>query len=314
VTLVPTTAGDCEAGALGVTLCHEHVTGGYEGMRVQWPHLYDPDAEMVQIARNIEALQKWGVATIVDPSCLDLNRNAHLSLAVTESTGMRFVLATGVYGVAYRHFGAHIKPSANVLVDCFLHDLEEGIQGSGVRAAFLKCACDRPGLTRDIEMVHRAVAQASLKSGAPIMAHSNPKFATGLEQMSLFHAEGVTPSKIQMAHTGDTDDLDYIERLLETGCFVGLDRFGLDVFLSTERRLATLAALVERGHGERLMLSQDCCFVLDGMDDATRRAFAPDWRPTFLFETVLPAARRLGVPQDQLAAMVGSNVHAWLSA
>ena len=83
-------------------------------------------------------------------------------------------------------------------------------------------------MNENIEKVHRAAARASVQTGAPIMAHSRPASNTGPRQVEIFVEEGVD-SKIQIAHTGDTDDLDYIEGLLETGVWVGLDRYGLDL-------------------------------------------------------------------------------------
>ena len=77
---------------------------------------------------------------------------------------------------------------------------------------------DTPGVTPDIELVHRAIARASLATGTPIMAHSNPAVHTGLDQMRIFTEEGVEPHMVQIAHTGDTDDLDHIEAVLATGC------------------------------------------------------------------------------------------------
>src|ERR687897_3600170 len=95
------------------------------------------------------------------------------------------------------------------------------------------------------------------------MAHSRPASGTGLEQMRIFGEEGVDPSKVQIAHTGDTDDLDYIERLLNTGCWIGMDRYGLDLFLPIEPRNATVLALLERGYADRMFLSQDYCATID---------------------------------------------------
>ena len=57
---------------------------------------------------------------------------------------------------------------------CSSHDIEQGIQGTEIKAAFLKCAADEPGVTENVEKVHRAVARASVRTGAPIMAHSRP--------------------------------------------------------------------------------------------------------------------------------------------
>ena len=101
-------------------------------------------------------------------------------------------------------------------------------------------------MTPNVEKIHRAAARASQQTGRPIMAHSHPASGTGLEQMRVFAEEGVDPAKVQVAHTGDTDDLDYIERLLDTGCWIGMDRYGLDIYLPTEQRQATVLALLER--------------------------------------------------------------------
>ena len=68
---------------------------------------------------------------------------------------------------------------------------------------------------------------------------------------------------MQIAHTGDTDDLDYIERLLDKGVFIGLDRYGIEMYLPFEQRIATVLALLERGYAERMFLSADSCATLD---------------------------------------------------
>lgn len=238
-----------------------------------------------------------------------------LNLDVAEATGVRFVMATGIYGQHYTslpHFFQTREVSA--MVDCFVHDLEQGIQGTDVRAHFLKCAADEPGITPDVEKVHRAVAEASKRTGAPIMAHSRPASRTGLDQMRIFVEEGIDPAKVQIAHTGDTDDLDYIEELLQTGCFIGLDRFGLDLFLPHEARLKTLAALVERGHADRCTMGQDACATIDWVPKETVEQIAPVWKMDYIFTTAIPAALELGVPQDAIDAMLGDNVHRWLSA
>ena len=66
----------------------------------------------------------------------------------------------------------------------------------------------------------------------------------------------MAPEKIQIAHCGDTDDLGYIEGLLEKGVYIGLDRYGIEMFLPIEKRNATRAALLEKGYAEQLFLSR----------------------------------------------------------
>jgi phosphotriesterase-related protein len=312
---IPTTAGPRDSEDFDRTLVHEHLITAHEGIRFQWPHLVDAAAELEAALTQVRAAQAHGVTAICDPACLDLARDVRLALAVTEQTGMPIVMATGVYGQHYTFLPHYFQTrEVSALVDCFLHDLRVGIQGSEVRAAFLKCAADEPGLTPDVEKVHRAVAQASLQAGAPIMAHSHPASRTGLEQMRVFAEEGVDPARVMIAHTGDTDDLGYIEELLGTGCTIGMDRYGLDIFLPEAQRNATVVALCERGYADRMVLSQDACATLDWFPAELVAQMAPDWNFTHIFHATIPQLLQDGVTQEQVDAMLGANVRRWLAA
>ena len=309
---VETTQGPVDASQLGRTLVHEHLRSIAEDVRAQWPHL-DDGKDLERGVALVEAVQEHGVETIVDPAVLDLGRSAQLALDVAERTGVRFVLATGIYGQHYT-FLPHFFQSRDedFMAGCFVHDIEQGVQGTQVKAAFLKCAADEPGMTPDMEKVHRAAARASLKTGAPIMAHSRPASRTGLEQMKVFTEEGVDPAKVQIAHTGDTDDLDYIEELLATGCFIGLDRFGIDIYLPHEPRIATAAELCKRGHADRMMLGQDSVATFDWFPPEMVEQMLPNWKLPFLFTNVIPDLLEAGVTQEQVDAMIGEVPQRWL--
>ena len=154
-------------------------------------------------------------------------------------------------------------------------------------------------MTENIEKVHRAVARASVRTGAPIMAHSRPASDTGPRQIEIFEQEGVDLSKVQIAHTGDTDDLDYIERLLEKGVYIGMDRYGLEIFLPIEKRNATVTALLERGYADRMFLSQDYCATFDWYSVEVEKQLlaagaAKGWSMTLVFDEVIPPCARRG--------------------
>jgi phosphotriesterase-related protein len=173
-------------------------------------------------------------------------------------------------------------------------------------------------VTPNVEKIHRAAARASQQTGRPIIAHSHPKSGTGLEQMRVFTEEGLDPAKVQVAHTGDTDDLDYIARLLDTGCWIGMDRYGLDIFLPTEQRQATVLALLEKGHADRMFLSQDWCSTLDyftpELEEQLKPVAAPNWSMTFLFEQVIPELKERGMTDEQLDQMMVDNPKRWLAS
>ena len=310
---VETVSGRIDATELGRTLGHEHLRSSSENVRFNFPHLYDEAEETRFAVEAVERAMSHGVKTIVDPACMDLSRDVGLSQRVVEQTGIQLVMCTGIYGSHYTfipHYFENRGPEA--MVDAFVHDIETGIQGTDVKAAFLKCAVDEPGITEHVDKVLRACAEASKQTGRPIMAHSHPGTRRGLEIMDVFDEEGIDPSMVQIAHTGDTDDLDYIEELLQRGPFIGMDRYGLDIYLPTEQRNKTVIALVERGHADRMTLSHDACATIDWFPREMIGQMVPDWHMGFIFESVLPVLHEAGVTEEQTDAMLGDNVHRWL--
>ncbi len=313
---VETTAGPIDADQLGKTLIHEHFRAQDEAVAVQWPHVHDEDAEYELAIASADAVKHFDVKTVVEPTAMLLGRDVRVSKRIAEDTGLQIVVCTGIYTYEYLpQFLANRDPDA--IADLFVHDIEEGIQGTDIKAALIKCAADEPGVTDNIEKVHRAAARASMRTGAPIMAHSRPASNTGPRQVEIFLEEGVAPEKIQIAHTGDTDDLGYIEGLLEQGVYIGLDRYGLDIFLPTGKRNDTVLALLERGHVERMFLSQDYAVAIDWyppamVEQLMAAGIAGDWSMTFLFESVIPELEERGMTDEQLDTMLVENPKRWL--
>jgi phosphotriesterase-related protein len=318
---VQTTAGPVDASELGLTLIHEHFRGRDEAAAEQWPHLYDADAEWQASIEAARGVMEHGVKTVVEPTAMLLGRDIAALQRLAGDTGLQIVACTGIY--TYDHLPQFLlNRDADFIASLFVHDIEQGIQGTDVKAAFIKCAADEPGVNERIEKIHRAAARASLQTGAPIMAHSRPASNTGPRQVEIFLEEGVAPEQIQIAHTGDTDDLDYIQRLLDAGVYIGMDRYGLDLFLPTDRRNATVVELLARGHGERMFLSQDFDIpIANGLDwyppevveQLKAAGGADDWSMTFLFEEVLPALKADGVTDEQLDTMLVENPRRWLA-
>jgi phosphotriesterase-related protein len=182
-----------------------------------------------------------------------------------------------------------------------------------VKAAFLKCAVDEPGITEDVDKILRGCARASKRTGRPIMSHSHPGSGTGLKQMDVFDEEGVDPSKVVIAHTGDTDDLEYIEELLGRGCYIGMDRYGLDIILPIDQRNATVVELCKRGHADRMMLSQDYVGTLDWFPPEMVAEMVPKWSFTLVLDEIIPTLKEAGVTDEQVDAMMVDAPRRWLA-
>jgi phosphotriesterase-related protein len=316
---VETVQGAVDADELGLVLVHEHVRFRDEAVAEQWPTRYDEQLEYDAALVAVNAAKQRGVQTIVDPTAMFGGRDVRFMERVANETGVRIVACTGIYSYDYLpHYFAN--RDIDVMADHFVEDIERGIQDTDIKAAFLKCAADAAGVTANLEKIHRAVARASVQTGASIMAHSMPAVATGPRQVEIFEEEGVDMSRVQIAHCGDTDDLAYIEGLIDSGVYVGLDRYGLEMYLPIDRRNATAAELLRRGHADRLMISQDFCasidwFPLEAGEQFEASGAIRNWSMTLVFDEVVPALRELGAMDDDVFATIFTeNPRRWLTA
>jgi phosphotriesterase-related protein len=316
---VQTVQGAVDADELGLTLVHEHVRFRDEAVVEEWPGRYDEQLELDAALLAVNSAKDRGVRTIVDPTAMFGGRDVRFMKQIADATGVRIVACTGIY--SYDYLPPYFENrDIDVMADHFVEDIEIGVQGTEIRAAFLKCAADAPGVTDNVEKIHRAIARASVQTGAPIMAHSMPKVATGPRQVEIFEQEGVDMAKVQIAHCGDTDDVAYIEALIDRGVYVGLDRYGLEMYLPIDARNATAAALLRAGHAERLMISQDFCATIDWFPAEAAEGFEKsgairNWSMTLVFDEVVPALRDQGAMDDAAFATVFvENPKRWLTA
>lgn len=317
---VESVQGTVEASSLGLTLAHEHVRFRDEAVAENWPERYDAQAELDAAFAAVNAAKGHGVQTIVDATAMFGGRDVRFMKRVSDETGVNIVPCTGIYTYDFLpHYFENRDEDA--IAAHFIDDIERGIQGTDMKAAFLKCAADQAGVTPNVEKVHRACARASLQTGAPIMAHSAPSANTGPRQVEIFREEGVAPEKIQIAHCGDSPDVEYVQGLLDQGVYVGLDRYGLELFLPIVQRNAVTAELLRRGHAERMMISQDYCATIDWFPpEVEEQMRATDtlihnWSMTLVFEEVLPFLREQGVMDDAaFDTIFVANPARWLSA
>jgi phosphotriesterase-related protein len=97
-----------------------------------------------------------------------------------------------------------------------------------------------------------------------------------------------------------------------------MDRYGLDLFLPTDRRNATMLALLERGYADRMFISQDYVSTLDWfppeVQEALRASEVPEWSMTMIFESVIPYLKENGMTDEQLETMMVENPKRWMSA
>ncbi|MCO5969602.1 phosphotriesterase family protein [Actinoallomurus soli] len=299
----------------GATLMHEHIFGLSPEILWNWPDLpegWDLEERAREAAGKLNELKAAGIDTIVDLTVVGLGRYVPAVQRVAERTELNIVVATGLYtyDALPPYFGNRgpgtLFGGPDRLAEFFVRDITDGIGRTGVRAGMLKCATGRQGITPGVERVMRAVAEAHRATGVPITTHSESATRNGLDQQKLLAAEGVDLGRVVIGHAGDSTDLAYLEQLIEGGSYLGMDRFGIE-FTSFEDRVATVAALCERGHAGRMVLSHDSYCFNDRFDPDVVRRRHPNYHLLHISRDVLPALRERGVTEEQIHQMLVDN-------
>jgi phosphotriesterase-related protein len=313
MSVVQTVRGPVDSTELGPTLMHEHVfvltTEVHQNYRTDW----DEEARIADAAARLQQLYETGTRTIVDLTVVGLGRDIKRIAKVAELTDLNIIAATGLYTYDVLPHWFRFRGPGTVLdgpepmVEMFVRDIREGISGTSIRAAILKCATDEEGLTPGVERVLRAVARAHLETGVPISTHTHAPTRRGLDQQRILAEEGVDLSRVVIGHCGDTADLDYLEELIDNGSYIGMDRFGVDPLLGFEERVDTVARLCQLGYADRMVLSHDASCHIDWFDDEVREAVMPRWNYLHIHRDVLPALRERGVADEQIAQMLVDN-------
>jgi predicted metal-dependent phosphotriesterase family hydrolase len=328
LTTVQSVSGPVGPHDLGITLPHEHVfinmtpTEARDGYMTVWE----------ERKADIERFRAAGGRTILDVTNGELSNyaapvyfdrepahqlqnpvtgsrsvaNVLATKAMAEETGVTVILGTGHYFERYFDVDWFDRTSTDQIAAYLVADLEEEIPGTGVRAGFIgEVASDLPYITAREERSFRASGRAAARTGAMVTTHA-PTFPTAGTQIDILVAEGVDPSRIVIGHTDTVKALQYSVDLLERGVYVEYDCMmavksgGAIHEHELARRIHYLKALVERGHADRILLSQD-------VSQRSHQAALGGPGLTFIFDEFADAAVAAGIPADVLRGMWTDN-------
>src|SRR5215831_4752041 len=311
---IQTVRGPIDSSQLGTTLMHEHVFVLDTEILQNYPEEWGTEEQRISDAvTRLNELKTRGVDTIVDLTVIGLGRYIPRIRQIAQQTKINIIVATGVYtyhdAPNYFHFRGPgtVLGGPELMVEMFVRDIREGIADIGIKAGILKCATDEPGVTKDVERILRATAQAHRQTGVPISTHTHAATRVGLDQQRIFREEGVDLTRVVIGHSGDTTDLDYLEELVGNGSYIGMDRFGIDTILPFEDRVKTVATMCERGHAGKMVLSHDAACYNHWLPERPLPAILPRWNYLHIHNDVIPASKQKGVTDADLDAMLVSN-------
>lgn len=295
---VLTVLGEIDPAEMGNTLTHDHLLLDAWGLR----QLYEAILDDEQLAIEEVALFKAaGGGTIVDPTNIGLKRDPEALVRVSRATGVNILMGTGWYReVVYPSYIA--ERSTEELARFLVAEIEEGADGTGVRAGFIgEIGTERGAITPAAERVFRAAGRAHVRTGAPILTHTTHWGELALEQLDLLAEEGVDASAVIVSHLGDRRNIDNILPIAARGAWLNVDNLAfVGGYAPISFRVENVARLCAEGLADRVMLSNDIC-ELGQLSAYGGVGYAN------VIENFLPMLRERGVAESDIELMTVVN-------
>ena len=308
--LVNTVKGPIDTADLGRVLMHEHIFILSTEMMQNYDTGWDEEFRVNDALEKLRALKKAGIGTLVDQTGVGYGRDIPRIQRIAALVDMHLLVPTGLIDFHdiphYFAYGRAPRPGQqDMLVDLFVKEIEEGINGGPVKASFIKIATDH-GMSPGLERIFRAAAKAHRLTGAPISTHTDGKRG-GIAQQDVLEDEGVDLSRVIIGHCGDNTDLDFLRGIMDRGSYAGMDRFGLYPMFppNDEERAKVVAELCAQGYAEKMLLSHDANCYIDWNPDTPK--MAPNSHFRYIPEVVVPMLKDFGVTQEQLDTMFVGN-------
>ncbi|MEV7869236.1 phosphotriesterase [Streptomyces sp. NPDC088124] len=295
-----TVAGPLPVSAVrGPALAHEHLVLDLDRAG-DGAAVLDAGRHRSAVVAELTALSaRFGLALVIELTCRGMGRDPRALMRFSEESGVAVVAATGWY---YEPFHPMETAEASVaqLTEILVREIEEGIDGSGVRPGVLGeigSHGDRPSGRESRALL--ASAHAARATGLSLATHAQSGRG-GLAQLELLAGTGLPPCRISIGHQDLLDDPGTHRELAASGAYVAFDTVGKEHYQSDGTRLRLLLALLEAGHADRALLSCDISrhgyLTAEGGQGYGH-----------LFRSFLPAARAAGVDDDLIDLMTRRN-------
>jgi phosphotriesterase-related protein len=297
-----TIKGPVEIDSLGLILPHEHLFTDLRGPRVLDYARDEPSAVVKVVEPYLQEAASAGVTALVECSTVGVGRNIEILQRLAEVTPIQIVPPTGVYRDEYIPASLR-ETSEQELADLWKKELTEGIEGSSVRAGFIKLAMSEDGPT-ELEIRNlKAAAKASQETGAVVASHTiGGKVAR--KEMDVLEDAGLDLHRFIWVHAQTEPDLSVLMEAVRRGAFVELDSVGAP-YQSQPELLELAVELIEAGFAGHLLLSHDAGWYnparADGLPDDGYRGY------TALVDKFIPGLLERKVTEEQLHLITAKN-------
>lgn len=249
--MIRTVTGDI-AGVDGRILAHEH-------LQIDLSAQKGPANRMVAeeepaVIEDLCDARQFGLAAITDLSAPGWGRDPVALRRISEQSGVAVIAAAGFYWDPFPEIV--VDGSVEALRDAMIAEVQDGVDGTGIRCGVIKIGTDRgtPGAVE--ERLFRAAAAAAAVTGAPVITHtSSPDQAAW--HVRVLERAGMDMTHVVISRMGAAQDVSALVDLARAGVLMGIDKVSFPKG-PTNTELADLVRdACEKGLERQLILSSD---------------------------------------------------------
>jgi len=249
---IQTVRGRIKPSQLGMTLIHEHILVDFIGADKVSKDRYNPDEVFEVMLPYLKEIKDLGVTGFAECTPMFIGRDAELMARFAQALDMHILTNTGMYKEPYLPKYAFEK-TEDELAQMWINEINQGIEGTQIKAGFIKIAVNPGSLIPIQQKIVRSAARTSKATGATIACHTGHGVAV-LETLDILKSEGLPLEKFIFVHAGSESDFNYHVKVAEQGAWVEYDGISPG---EANRYIQLIEAMLDKGYGDRLLLSQD---------------------------------------------------------
>jgi len=250
--IIRTVLGDIAPDDLGLTLVHEHILCDFIGADKVSKERYDRKEVFSVMLPYLGEIHRSGVRGFVDCTPAYLGRDAQLLEDLSRASGIRILTNTGLYKEPFLPKYAFVH-SVDQIAGAWAHEIKRGIDGTPIKAGFIKIAVNPGEIIPIQQKIVRAAARCSLSIGATIACHTGEGVAA-MHLLRILEDEGVNPNRLVIVHCDAIEDLKYHLEAANRGAWVEYDALSEQ---NAGRTLKLLDVMISNGYEGNILISQD---------------------------------------------------------
>ncbi len=266
--------------------------------------LLDVDLAAGELGRYTEL----GGDTVVDPTNFGIGRDPEALQRIARRTRLNIVMGSGFY-LEPSHPDWFTRMDLDEATAFIVEDVGGGPRRPAVMAGIIGEIGISKSFTPAEEKSLRAAARASRITGVPLSIHLPGWERLAHRVLDVVEQEGADLAHTVLCHMNPSHgDLDYQVALARRGAFLEYDMIGMDYYYadqdaqspSDEDNAKAIRALIDRGHGDRVLMSQDVFLKIM----LTRFG---GFGYGYILKHFVPRLKRHGIDQDAIDLMLKQN-------